>query len=81
MKRLIILAALLMALIATPPAMAQVAGTSAAQTGDCPGAKGALQVIESKTMHAFTGGTDHGNPSSLIVLKEPSLVGYHTRAC
>jgi len=40
------------------PAMAQVpiAGTSAAQTGDCPGVKGTLQYIESKTMQAFTGG-------------------------
>jgi len=66
------MAAVLMALVATAPAMAQIAGTGAAQTGDCPGGKGTLQNII--TEHAFTDvGTDHGNPSPLIVLKTPLL--------
>jgi len=59
------------------PAMAQIAGTSAAQTGDCPGKKGTLQDMEIK--HAFMDGTSHGDPSPLIVLQPPAAPGEHTR--
>jgi len=80
MQRVMMMAAALVAMTTAPPALAQIAGTGAAQTGDCPGDKGTLQDLVSE--HAFTkGGTDHGNPSSLIVLDPIPLgsSGEHTR--
>jgi len=76
---MVMIAAALVALI-TAPALAQIAGTGAAQTGDCPGQKGTFRDIDRNTSPAFTGGgTDHGNPSPLIVLKDPASTGEHTR--
>jgi len=50
--------------------MAQIAGTSAAQTGECRGDKRTLQYMEIK--HAFTGGgTDHGDPSNHVPAVRP----------
>jgi len=80
MTRGILTAAALVAMTTALPALAQIAGTGAAQTGDCPGAKGTLRDIVSNTEHAFTdGGTSHNNPSPLIVLQPPASLGEHTR--
>jgi len=76
-ERMSMIVAALVALT-TAPVLAQIAGTGEAQTGDCLGQKGTLQDIV--TEHAFTGGgTDHGTPSPLIVLKNPTSPGEHTR--
>jgi len=77
-ERMSMIVAALVALT-TAPALAQIAGTGTAQTGSCPGEKGTLQSIVSNTEHAFTGGTDHGNPSPLIVLQPPAFSSSHTR--
>jgi len=68
-----------LAALITAPALAQTAGTDAAQTESCSGEKGTLRSIVSNTEHAFTDGTDHGNPSPLIVLQPPAFSSSHTR--
>jgi len=76
---MVMMAAALVAL-ATAPAMAQIAGTGEAQTGRClGGGAGTLETINRNTERAFTGGTDHGSPSPLIVLQPPAFLSEHTR--
>jgi len=77
-ERMSMIVAALVALT-TAPALAQIAGTGEAQTIDCPGQKGTLQNIVSNTEHAFAGGTNHNNPSPLIVLQPPAFSSEHTR--
>jgi len=78
MQHVTMIAAALVAMTLATPAMAQLAGTLAAQTEFCAGGRGTLENLNFNTSHAHeTGGTTYSNPSPLTVLSMGD--GAHTR--